>query len=452
MTGDEHDEASPSPLAAAVGPRTGQVVGDRYRLVAPLAEGGMGALWRAEHLTLRHAVAVKFLSGGSLQNPVLRARFEREARVAAQISEDSKHVVKTIDHGVAADGTPWIVMELLHGEGLDQVLRRDGKLTLDRACTIVRHIARGLEVAHRHGVIHRDLKPANVFLCRDLDVEQHGPEHEEAKLLDFGVAKSVWDEDAPTREGTVLGTPGYMSPEQLSGEALVDMRTDVWALGAVAYRMLTGRTPFGVGTTAEIGARIKATDPTPPSRLVPELPREMDAVIARALAKDPKERFKTARELSDAFTQAAGVTLLPADGPLSTLSTNDGAVVESAETSTRAPVQPGKQPTPTRRHRAIAGGIAVIVGLLSLLVVIVRSSRSNEPEAKPAHSGVPSATHVVQPAESVSAMPSASTIETSSPTPSITADAAPSIAPVPSIANTKAGKKVPNTWNKKDEM
>jgi serine/threonine protein kinase len=455
MTRDAPEDSSRSPLAAAVGPRTGLVVGGRYRLVAPLAEGGMGSVWRAEHQTLRHAVAVKFLSGGSVQNPVLRARFEREARVAAQIAEDSKHVVKTTDHGVAEDGTPWIVMELLHGEGLDLVLRREGKLSLERASKIVRHIARGLEVVHRHGVVHRDLKPGNVFLCRDLDVEHRADvdlaagEHEEAKLFDFGVAKSVWDDDAPTREGTVLGTPGYMSPEQLSGDALVDLRTDVWALGAVAYRMLTGRTPFGVGTTAEIGARIKASEPTPPSRLVPELPPEIDAVIARALAKDTEQRYRTARELADAFSKAAGLALPSGEAPLST---NDGAVVEAPPAESAI----AQKPAPARPRRAVAAGAAIVLALLSLLFVVVRSTRSRSPNPRsaaenPSHpsaapSAVASPIPTSPPLASV-ASPSDSVSDASvSPAPSESASAASA------GSAQKPGKKVPDTWNKKDEM
>lgn len=426
------------------GPQTGRVIGGRYKLSAPLAEGGMGSVWRAEHVSLGHAVAVKFLAGGSAASSEHRTRFEREARLAARIAEESRHVVKVTDHGVEPDGTPWLVMELLHGEPLDRRLRRDGgRIPLALAAEIVRQVARGLEVAHRSGVIHRDLKPANVFLCSELAIDDlargAAAEDVHAKILDFGVAKSMWDDDeAPTREGIVLGTPGYMSPEQLSGEATVDARTDVWALGAIAYRAIVGRPAFGVGTTAEIAARIAASEPTPPSELVSELPAELDAVLARALAKEVDARFRSALELGEALHRVAAL----ARAEESLQSTNDGAVVSPRASSPRA-----------RRRSAAALALLLLCGVSITFVLLRRPAdppsaaapgspthEAKTPEAKPQVEGPP-----LLPAIALASAPP-------SPPPAASASASASALPVAAPKPKLTPRKVIDTWHKKDEL
>ena len=458
MTTD--DPSHPSAPALQAGPRTGAVIGGRYRLVAPLAEGGMGSVWRAEHQTLHHAVAVKFLSGGLAASPSMRARFEREARVAAKIAEDSRHVVKVTDHGVDELGTPWLVMELLHGEALDQLLRREHRFPLDRVASIVRQIARALDVAHRHGVVHRDLKPANVFLCRDLDLDDLGAAsapresmlEEDAKLLDFGVAKSLWeDEDAPTRDGIVIGTPSYMSPEQIAGEP-IDLRTDVWALGAIAYRMLVGRPPFGVGTTSEIAARIASTEPTPPSEVVPSVPPEVDATIAKALAKSPDDRYRSARELAEALTSAQ-VLAVPTEG--SVLSTNDGAVV-SARAATASPTKrrAAVEAAPDRgRRRAIAFALA-IAALLLIVALMPRARTGGASAEAPPTRSTPSAPRDRPSGEVASASISASAAFSALPsTSSSERDPRGASSGSSTLAPGSIGRpKVVDTWHKKDEM
>jgi serine/threonine protein kinase len=335
-------------------------------------------------------------------------------------------------------------MELLHGEALDGVLRREGRLPLGRVISIIRQIARGLEVAHRHGVIHRDLKPANIFLCRDLDADDHsspGKHHDEAKILDFGVAKSLWDDDeAPTREGVVLGTPGYMSPEQLSGDAPVDKRTDVWALGAIAYRMVVGRPPFGVGTSAEVGARVQSWEPPLPSQEVPGMPPAIDHVLACALVKDSAKRFPNAPAFADALAHAA--EQVPSADVSSGRTTHDGAVLFA----TSGPIH-------FRRLRAAAMTGVTIVATLALggSLLSIRS-------------GPIADRHVafVSYAQSLLRTQAAGGVLQGPP---VNPEPAPANTPVPNVMGSASvsasaavvvpvprGRKVKDTWHKKDEM
>ncbi|MGZ3423069.1 MAG: protein kinase domain-containing protein [Polyangiales bacterium] len=425
-------------LSVALGPRTGRVIGGRYRLVAPVAEGGMGSVWRAEHSTLGHAVAVKFLAGGSAAKSDHRARFDREAKIAARIAEDCRQVVKVTDHGVEEDGTPWIVMELLVGEGLDRRLRREPRLPLVVAIEIVRQIARGLDAAHRLGVVHRDLKPANVFLCSNSSVDDLARkrlgaiEEVDAKLLDFGVAKSLWEEDAPTTEGVVLGTLGYMSPEQLTGEGTIDARTDIWALGAIAYRVIVGKPAFGVGTSQEIGARVTTAEPMAASQAAPGVPADFDAVLGRALAKDPKARYATARDFAEALAKAGAVAVTES----SLQSTSDGVVASA----------------PPKRSRRVVWALALAALSLVSIFTVVRVMRAPALESASHGAAVqpPRAPYVAPSRVDQTPPAQAAVSQAPVPTPSASASALAPV-PVPS-GKSKALPKVIDTWKKKDEL
>jgi serine/threonine-protein kinase len=307
-TGGERIGAERGPLLLVAGAR----VDGKYELVECLGEGGMGTVWCARHVSLGHAVAIKFLQTAT-QGSDARARFEREARIAARLGEASRHIARVIDHGVLPEGVPYLVMELLHGETLSARLKRRGRVSLASAARLSAQLCRALQAAHLAGVVHRDVKPANVFLCAgetDDDVL--------LKLMDFGVAKAAREsEDEPTtRAGMAIGTPSYMSPEQILCKT-VDARSDLWGVAAVVYRMVTARSPFGNGGMAELGLRILATDPPPPSSIVPELPRSFDAWIAKALAKNPEERFQSARDLADALALIAGIPRGAEPAPIS---------------------------------------------------------------------------------------------------------------------------------------
>ncbi|HVK66508.1 MAG TPA: serine/threonine-protein kinase [Polyangium sp.] len=287
----------------------GALVGTNVRLLRPLKRGGMGSVWLAEHLTLRTQVAVKFMSERLAQDQEYVARFTREAMASAQIK--SPNVVQVFDHGITPDGTPYIVMELLEGEDLRMRLSKIGTIGLDEVATIVVHVARALSKAHALGIVHRDMKPDNVFLC-DQDGELF------VKVLDFGIAKHATPEseglDGMTGTGAMVGTPHYMSPEQILSARRVDHRADLWSMGVVLYRALTGQVPFQGETLGAVCIAIERGSFMPPSQRRPGLMPTLDAWFLRALARDPAQRYQSAKELADAFlsTLAAGGYAPPA--------------------------------------------------------------------------------------------------------------------------------------------
>lgn len=255
----------------------------------------MAEVWRARHATLRTDVAIKFATG-ELDNS-FRARFEREALVLAQLGTRTRHVVRVTDF--SADAVPYLVMELLDGEGLDTALRRRTRFAPAEVLWVVSQLVAGLSAIHGAGVVHRDIKPGNIFLSRIGDSDAPT-----VKLLDFGIAKATLGNelDAATREGTVLGTPQYMSPEQIVGDRTLDARADLWALGVVTYRMLVGQMPFEADADYVVAAL--AREPRLPSRLDASLPPGVDGWVARALAKSPADRFPTAESLLEALRLA----------------------------------------------------------------------------------------------------------------------------------------------------
>ena len=294
----EFPETTLAPLMVARKWAAGDVLAEKYRLVQELGRGGMGAVWRAEHLVLRSPVAVKLVLSRVADSEPLRARFLREAQAAAALR--SPHVVQILDFGVH-DDTPFMVMELLEGESLRERLRRVGVLSAPETARIVAHVARALGRAQEAGIVHRDLKPDNVFLV-------HNADEDVAKVLDFGIAKAVSEGEgvgAATQTGAVLGTPHYMSPEQARGTRAVDHRSDLWALGVISFECLTGRRPFDSAVLGDLLVKI-CTDPVPvPSSLAP-VPAGFDAWFQRALERDPERRFGSAQEMADALRSLVG--------------------------------------------------------------------------------------------------------------------------------------------------
>lgn len=269
-------------------------IAGRYRLVEMLGKGGMGEVWRAEHLTLNAPVAIKLIEPNVASSQAALKRFMREARAAAALQ--SPHVVHTSDFGIH-DNVPYIAMELLQGESLAQRLRRVGITSPAETAHIVNHVARGIQKAHDAGIVHRDLKPDNVFIVRDEDEEI-------VKVLDFGVAKAVGgtfgEDGAGTRTGALLGTPYYMSPEQAQGDRQVDHRSDLWSLGVIVYQCLTARLPFESEGLGSLVLKI-CTGPIPRPSEVAQVPAGFDEWFARALDRDPERRFQSAKEMSSAL-------------------------------------------------------------------------------------------------------------------------------------------------------
>jgi serine/threonine protein kinase len=275
----------------------GQQITPNLRLVRLLGQGGMGSVWLAEHLTLKTHVAVKFMAPLYLDSPDLVQRFQTEAVAAARLK--SPHVAQIFDHGIKADGTPYIVMEFLEGEDLNSLLTRRNSLSLKEIFSIVEQVAKALGRAHNLGIVHRDIKPENIFLV-SLDGELL------VKVLDFGIAKLTLPDAAGSATTTkvILGTPFYMSPEQLFSTKLVDHRTDLWALAVVVYRAITATFPFKGDTIAALGVVVHAGVFTPPSALMQDVPSAVDRWFEKAFQPDRNRRFNSAKEMVEALGQA----------------------------------------------------------------------------------------------------------------------------------------------------
>jgi serine/threonine protein kinase/class 3 adenylate cyclase len=275
----------------------GRLVGGKYSLEREIGRGGMGSIWVALDTQLRRRVALKLMRP-EMTSASSRGRFEREAMAVARIQ--NPHVIQIYDYGIDEEAQ-YIVMELLEGEDMEARIVRNPRLSIAAVATFVTQTAKALGAAHAAGIVHRDLKPANIFLAR-------GEAEEMVKILDFGVAamSSLGDDLHTTRTGTVLGTPHYMSPEQARSARTLDHRSDLWSLGVVAYRALTGQHPFTGESLGDLIVKI-CTDPfAPASELVPELGAEVDHFFERALAKDPAQRFQSARDLMRTFAGLVG--------------------------------------------------------------------------------------------------------------------------------------------------
>ncbi len=274
------------------------VIAERFRLNRQLGQGGMGSVWHATHLALDIPCAVKFIEGEIAQLPEAQARFEREAKAAAQLR--SPHVVQILDHGVW-QGTPYIAMELLDGEDLGKRLTRLGRMAPNEVLRVIGQVCRALTKAHSVGIVHRDLKPDNIFLVPDDD-------REIAKVLDFGIAKATNSglDGSNTKTGAMLGTPYYMSPEQAQGIKAVDARSDLWSLAVIVFQALTGKLPFESEALGDLLVRIIVAPVPMPSQVVGDLPPTFDRWWERASQRDPAARFQSARELGDALAMAFG--------------------------------------------------------------------------------------------------------------------------------------------------
>jgi len=277
---------------------SGKIVAGRYRVERLLGQGGMGSVWAGRHLTLHQLVAVKFIHPRLASSAEALRRFDTEAKAAARVK--SRHAVAVYDHGVSEQGEPYIVMEYLEGESLEQRLRERGALPLSEVISLIGQAARALAAAHEQGIVHRDLKPDNIFLTKDR--EEPG---QVVKLVDFGIAKLLTEPNADvastTQAGMVLGTPHYMSPEALTASAPVGPAADIWSLGACAFAAACGRVPFEGDAIGDVVLKVCAAPLPVPSRVVSSLPRAFDQWFARACARNIGGRFATAAEAEGAL-------------------------------------------------------------------------------------------------------------------------------------------------------
>jgi len=271
----------------------------QYRLIAPLGAGGMGEVHLAEHRMLKRPCAIKLIRAEQAGDPNTLARFEREVRMTALLSH--WNTIEIFDYGRTEDGTFFYVMEYLPGLSLEELLQRHGPLPAERVVHLLRQTCHGLREAHAVGLIHRDIKPGNIFSA------QRGGLYDVAKLLDFGLVKPVSNISSArlTQEGSISGTPLYMSPEQARGIDELDARSDIYSLGAVGYALLTGRPPFEQKNPFDVMIAHARDKVVPPSELRADVPADLEQVILRCLAKTPEDRFPNADSLEQALAECA---------------------------------------------------------------------------------------------------------------------------------------------------
>lgn len=351
------------------------MVTSTVRLERPLGEGGMGSVWVAEHLALKTTVVVKFMSKELAANADAVERFSREAAAAAQVK--SPHVVHTLDYGVTAENVPYIVMELLDGHDLGAQLVLTPVLSPRDVADIIGQAAKALARAHGVGIVHRDIKPDNIFLC-DADGGDVF-----VKLLDFGIAKSTQALGTGTRTGSIIGTPSYMSPEQITG-AKIDHRTDLWSLGAVAFEAMTGKKPYDGDNVGAIALSIHGVQPVP-SALNPALSPAIDAWFARACAVDVQRRFSSAKELAQSLAEAvSGAASVPrilslrpermiTGSATSELGSRPRPATQLAASIAPADDAPARSP---KRIAAAVGGLAMLLGVIATVTLLGGTPRA----------------------------------------------------------------------------
>ncbi len=382
-------ERAPTPADSVLAP--GTVIAGKFRVVRPLGAGGMGRVYEVEHELTRHRRALKVLHAGSGTDVV--ERFVREASAAARIG--NPHVAQTFDAGRLDGGEPYLLMELLDGETLESRLDRAGPIDPGELCALVHQACAGIQAAHEAGIIHRDLKPDNLFI----EVREDGPF---VKILDFGISKfDPGQTGAPgiTKDGSVMGTPYYMAPEQVRGASSIDARTDVYALGVILYECACGKRPFDATSVEHLAVLIHQGRAVPLAERAPALPPTFCGIVARAMATDPRDRFESARALADALAPLRRHVIRPgADADASVTSASAQPTSRAAFAATLRSDPPSRPPVPAppRRphtHRltiplaAIAVGGVVAGGLIAWAVArstaATRPSSSSPPASEP---------------------------------------------------------------------
>ncbi len=373
-----------------------RILAGRYRLGRLIGEGGMGAVYEAEHIDLGAVVAVKLLSDRLLGDADAVERFRREARAAASIRHDN--VVRVTDSGTDEEGTPFLVMERLHGESLGSLLKRHRRLPAEAAAAVAQEVLRGLEAAHAQGIIHRDLKPGNVFLSWE------GEERLRVKLLDFGISKLLGGVSELTAEGAIVGTPHYMSPEQLRGRLDLDPRSDLYAVGVLLFRMLAGKLPFEGKRPQELYQAILQGRRRRLEALRPDLPEALHAVVDRALRTAREARFSSARQMREALKAALPElpdrlpTLLAAPPDLSSVASRSApshpeasaeadpstaptlrAAGAAAPPATHHPLRTETAPATSRGHPASRRIPLLLLGFVLISLVVWWAGRSDSP-------------------------------------------------------------------------
>jgi serine/threonine-protein kinase len=348
------------------------MLGGRYRVEQELGRGGMAKVYRGEDIVLGRNVAIKILAPQFADDPNFVTRFRREAQAAARIS--NQHLVSVFDTG-SDDGVHYIVMEFVEGRTLAEYLTGGGRIMPDRAIDIAMDVCRALEAAHAQGVIHRDIKPGNIMLNQRGDV----------KVTDFGIARMATTAETIAQTAAVLGTASYLSPEQAQGQQ-VDGRSDIYSLGCVLFEMVTGRPPFLGESPVAVASKQVLEQPTPPSKLNRDVTPDLDAVILRAMAKNPANRYQSAEEMrADLERVRRGLPveatpLLPAPAPGST----QAIAREAASTAVLPP------PEPERSRWWIPVLVTLLIlGVLGAVLFVVAQNLLKDEEQQPTLIAVP---------------------------------------------------------------
>jgi len=365
---------SPHPPPPECLVRPGDRLAGRYRIERKLGSGGMGIVFAARHEELGELFAVKLMRVQEAELEETSKRFLREARAAARLRNE--HVARVVDAGKDESGRQYLVMEYLKGRNLGDVLHERGPLPVEDAVGYVLQACVGVAEAHRHGIIHRDLKPENLFLAKQADRLPL------VKVLDFGISKFLpgkgmsGADSVVTSPSLVMGSPGYTSPEQLRTPDKIDVRTDVWSLGVILYKLLSGTMPFAKGEIADVMVAVISEEPPLLAALVSSIPLELSAVVARAMAKDADERFQSVAELAIALRPwaprwAAEAPLRAANILGQSAILVEAAVLPSAPEPPAAPavLLPDPPPGPTLEEKA-RGGFARFKGRIALAVAL----------------------------------------------------------------------------------
>jgi tRNA A-37 threonylcarbamoyl transferase component Bud32/tetratricopeptide (TPR) repeat protein len=385
---DDPATAPPTHAPAAEDPNLGKVIGERYRLLGRIGEGGMGLVYRAEHTLMKKTVAIKLLHGelGQLNEPV--KRFEREAQSASRLNHPN--IIHVTDFGRAATGEFFLVMEYVAGHSLAQTLQDEPsqRMSVARALVIVRQMLSALAHAHAQGVVHRDLKPANVMLTRSVD----GRSEDVVKILDFGIAKLTQaSAEGPeqghglTQSAMVFGTPSYMSPEQATAQE-VDARADLYACGVILYELVTGRRPFVAPDLARVLAMHVTAPPPRFAEVAPEarLPAALEQVVMRALEKDRARRYQDAEQFLAAL-DSLEITVVPQ--ALAALAVDRGRVALSSGRALLLELRAlyARLPTEFRRWTPLVGVLGVVLILIIVPSLCSRAARlaSRPPPPRP---------------------------------------------------------------------
>jgi serine/threonine protein kinase len=431
------------------------VVAQRLKIVRALGVGGMGAVYEVEHLLTRHRRALKLLHAEVVAVPGIVERFLREASAAGRIG--NPHIVETFDAGTTEDGEPYLVMEMLQGAPLSARLQERGRLEPAEVLEIFSQVCDGVQAAHDSGIVHRDLKPENIFLVAG--------ERPFVKLLDFGISKfdpALTGTPQTTVEGSLLGTPYYMPPEQVRGSRDLDASADVYALGVVLYECLVGKRPFDADTLTHLAVLISEGEYVRATELCPELPPQIDAVIEKALAPDRRSRYKSARELGQAIEgalrRAAFTSMRTEYGAPSVMPPPAYSSVPPAYSNappapsvapafnprvpagTPAPVETTRHATPERSSPRLALGIGFLLVVVAALALAYSTLRTTALTPEPSAKSGPTAVPTEAPA-SAAARPTvnAELTEPLKPTPSASAPSpSPSPGPLPTAARAPA--------------